>query len=197
MDMNQYLTDAFKYFNRHLFKDKLPDCMITVSRRKGAFGYFLPDAYKDENGTTVHELAITPSSLSRSSVESLSTLLHEMVHLWQQEFDKPSPNGYHNKRWANKMIEVGLVPFCISNPMKSYGPKCSHTISEGGVFKPLAEKFVSHHGEIPLQTPKLFFAQTQTVKHRPKVSCACGKSLSLPHNIDVTVTCNECGSEMV
>jgi hypothetical protein len=36
--------------------------------------------------------------------------VHEMVHVWQHAFGKPSAGGYHNKQWAAKMKAVGLQP---------------------------------------------------------------------------------------
>jgi hypothetical protein len=40
----------------------------------------------------------------------LSTLVHEMVHVWQETYGNPSRRGYHNRQWAEKMREVGLQP---------------------------------------------------------------------------------------
>jgi hypothetical protein len=40
----------------------------------------------------------------------LSTLVHEMVHVWQQHCGTPSKRGYHNKEWATKMKSVGPQP---------------------------------------------------------------------------------------
>lgn len=39
----------------------------------------------------------------------LQTLLHEMVHLWQQMFGDPGKNNYHNKEWHKEAARVGLV----------------------------------------------------------------------------------------
>jgi hypothetical protein len=36
--------------------------------------------------------------------------VHEMAHVWQHAHGKPSRNGYHNKEWAAKMDERGLIP---------------------------------------------------------------------------------------
>lgn len=38
----------------------------------------------------------------------MQTIVHEMVHLWQYEFGKPSHRTYHNKE-ADKMA-IGLMP---------------------------------------------------------------------------------------
>ena len=49
-----------------------------------------------------------PDILSRPIEESMGTLVHEMVHFWQQEFGTPSRRGYHNREWADKMEALGL-----------------------------------------------------------------------------------------
>jgi len=46
----------------------------------------------------------------KDPTEILQTLVHEMCHLWQCHFGKPSRGGYHNKEWANQMIAIGLMP---------------------------------------------------------------------------------------
>jgi len=58
-----------------------------------------------------------------------------MVHLWQQHFDRPSRRGYHNKRWASKMVEIGLVPSSTGKPGgRPTGYRVSHFIRENGPF---------------------------------------------------------------
>jgi len=47
-------------------------------------------------------------------METLQSLVHEMVHQAQAEFPdiygRPSPRSYHNKWFAKTMISVGLMP---------------------------------------------------------------------------------------
>ena len=57
------------------------------------------------------EIALNPAHFaSRPTAGTLSTLAHEMAHLWQHHFGTPSRTGYHNKEWAAKMREIGLIP---------------------------------------------------------------------------------------
>ncbi len=144
----------------------------------------------------VHEIALTPASLSRTTLESLSTLLHEMVHCWQQCYGKPDKNGYHNKQWANKMKDVGLTPFSILDSKRETGFKCSHEIFPNSVFTDLAEVFVKQFGDIQLQTN--YFVPTNnkvTVKKRPVVKCQCG-SFTVPFGVNLKITCITCGDEV-
>ena len=54
--------------------------------------------------------------MNRDDIEWHSTLVHEMCHLWQEDFGKPSRGGYHNRQWADKMIQVGLMPTDTGEP---------------------------------------------------------------------------------
>ena len=196
-DLSTYLNDAHAYFDEHLFGNSLKDAMVTVSRRKGAFGYFFPSAF-NKNGIMIDEIALTPSCLGRTSIESLSTLVHEEVHQWIHHHDKPAVNGYHTMQWAKKMLEVGLKPYCITDINKMTGYKCSHDIISGGKFEEVVQKFINFRGEIPLATSN-FAPSTRIiiVKKRPSVTCpSCKKRMALPKGLNITITCNDCGIEM-
>ena len=52
----------------------------------------------------------------RTNEQTLSTLVHEMTHLQQQHFGKPSRSGYHNKEWGLLMRAVGLIPSSTGEP---------------------------------------------------------------------------------
>lgn len=85
----------------------------------------------------IDEIALNPSHFGeRTTEQSLSTLVHEMVHLWQHHFGKPSRNGYHNKQWADQMRAIGLVPSTTGQPGgKETGQKVSHFIEAGGLYQ--------------------------------------------------------------
>ena len=73
----------------------------------------------------------------------LSTLVHEMAHLWQHHFGKPSRSNYHNKEWGDKMREIGLVPSSTGAPGgKATGQRVSHYL----VFNEAVEMWVADHG---------------------------------------------------
>lgn len=66
----------------------------------------------------------------------MSTLVHEMCHLWQQEFGRPSRSGYHNEEWADKMAAVGLMPSRTGKPGgRRTGQQMTHYVIEGGPFQ--------------------------------------------------------------
>jgi len=131
------LDDAYRFFNARLFGGQLPPCLITMQRSKKAYGYFAGGRFGSADGNPVtDEIALNPSHFrSRTTEESLSTLVHEMAHLRQHHFGKPSRTGYHNKEWAGMMRAVGLIPSDTGAPGgKEVGQKVSHYIEPGGCF---------------------------------------------------------------
>src|SRR5246127_2499165 len=117
------LLYAYDYFNDVLFGGKLPPCLITMQRKPRARGYFSYERFnsrRDEQDTT-DEIALNPIAFQdRTDEEILSTLVHEMVHLWQYHFGSPSRSGYHNREWADMMKRLGLPP---SDTGKPGGPR--------------------------------------------------------------------------
>ena len=132
------LDAAYDHFNRELFGGRLPTCLITMQRHKGAYGYFSGARFisTDDLEEVTDEIALNPAHFAgRPTSATLSTLAHEMAHLWQHHFGKPSRSRYHNKEWAEKMREIGLIPVSHDHPGKETGQKVSHTIEPGGRFE--------------------------------------------------------------
>jgi hypothetical protein len=128
---------AYNVLNRKLFGDNLPDVLVTLQRKARSRGYFAPERFagrRDES--RVHELALNPDAFEgRTDREIVSTLAHEMVHLWQEEFGTPPRRGYHDREWAAKMKEVGLQPSATGEPGgKEIGQNMTHYIIDGGRF---------------------------------------------------------------
>src|ERR1039457_6968508 len=104
---------AFDWFNKTLFDNTLPQVLITLQRRPKSYGYFSPNRFsgRGENAAKVHELALNPAEFAkRIDEEILSTLAHEMAHLWQQSYGKMPSKAYHDRYWAAKMESIGLMP---------------------------------------------------------------------------------------
>ena len=108
---------AFDHFNRELFAGKLAPCLLNFSRKARTNGFFSADRWSSRDGRdTTHEISLNPDLLAREPVAIMGTLVHEMVHLWQQEFGSPSRSTYHNVEWANRMEKVGLMPSNTGQP---------------------------------------------------------------------------------
>lgn len=136
---------AFDHFNDSLFSGKLPNVLITVVRKKNCKGYYSPNGLK-KFGTDefVGEIALNPDFINPKNVKDvLSTLVHEMVHLWQEHNGKPPRKCYHNKEWGDKMESVGLMPSDTGKPGgKRTGQNMTHYIIEGGAFDVYCNAFI-------------------------------------------------------
>jgi hypothetical protein len=100
--------EAYAYFNRVLFEGQLPNCLITLQRNKRSYGYFCGDRFGRADGLVTDEIALNPRYFHvRPVADVLSTLVHEMEHLWQHHCGKPGRGSYHNKEWAQRMKAIG------------------------------------------------------------------------------------------
>ncbi|KLV03524.1 hypothetical protein ABT56_19010 [Photobacterium aquae] len=143
-DTYENLLFIYNYFNKNLFDEKLPHCLITLQRQPNSSGYLCTNRFINNKGETVAELAVNPECIPLVPlISTLSVIVHEQVHLWQHHFGKPSRNGYHNKEWAAKMQEIGLMPSHDGNVGgKRTGQNMSDYPIIGGKFMSLSEKLV-------------------------------------------------------
>ena len=136
--------NAYDFFNARLFDHTLPRCLITLSSgRRHASGYFRPTYFSQEHEPRpIDEIGMNPEHF-KDLTSYLSTLVHEMAHLWQAHFDKPGRNGYHNRKWAKKMLELGLAPFNVGHPEEMTGVRISHTVVAGGPFDVMCNELLA------------------------------------------------------
>lgn len=141
------LSAAYDHFNRTLFAGELPPCLITVQRHKGAYGYFSGERFASvgDPEEVTDEIALNPTHFAdRTPAETLSTLVHEMVHLWQHHFGKAPRRCYHDRQWAKQMRTVGLIPTDTGEQGgKETGQKVTHYIEQGGAFDKACSSFLA------------------------------------------------------
>jgi hypothetical protein len=147
----QQLARAYQHFNATLFDSVLPPVegtdeskdapvvvIFTAARKANSMGYFSPDRWGERSGDGKgHEINVNPDSMyNKPDDEICSTLLHEMVHLWEHlDADTPPNRSYHSRVWSNKMQAIGLMPSSTGMPGgKTIGAKMSHYIVKGGAF---------------------------------------------------------------
>lgn len=154
-EMAAALTRAYGFYNTHLFSGALPPCLITLQRKPRTYGYFVAQRFaraSQTNGMLISdEIAMNPAHfLERSLTETLSTLVHEMVHLAQHHFGKPARGRYHNREWARMMKLIGLYPSHSGQPGgKETGDSVSHYVVEGGPFAQATEALLADGFAIP------------------------------------------------
>jgi hypothetical protein len=132
------LQDAYDFFNGALFSGKLPQVLITLQRHARARGYFSAERFQHRGPgqERIHEIALNPDGfVGRSDEKILSTLVHEMTHVWQEELGERGRGRYHNREWAQKMHSIGLMPSDTGEPGgKTTGDRVSHYILPDGLF---------------------------------------------------------------
>jgi len=175
------LTTAYEHFNRELFNNSLPPCLITIQRHKGAFGFFSGERFANTTNPKeiTDEIALNPAHFAtRKPIEVLATLAHEMVHLWQHHYGKPPRKGYHDKQWAVKMREVGLIPSATGElGGKETGQQMTHVIDETGRIFQSATKLLLEH-------PTILYHDRSSENDKTRKKKAASKT---------KYTCPECG----
>lgn len=128
---------AYDFYNRELFDGGLPPCLITFQRLKRTYGYFSKDRFGRRDGRKTDEIALNPEYFAVvPPVEVLQTLVHEMTHLWQWHFGKPSRACYHNTEWADRMEAIGLMPSSTGESGgRRVGQKMADYVIAGGMFE--------------------------------------------------------------
>jgi hypothetical protein len=131
------LQAAYGFFNARLFDGVLPACLLTLQRKGRAAGYFAGGRFVSaQTADACDEIALNPALFrNHGTREVLSTLVHEMAHLWQHHYGTPGRRGYHNREWANQMLQLGLMPSHTGAPGgRQTGHRMTHYIADGGAF---------------------------------------------------------------
>ena len=185
----QVLHAAFDHFNRDFFGGTLPHVMLTMDRsRRKAIGVFSWNRFESRKGEgTTHEICLNPKKFKGVSDEDvLSTLLHEMIHLWQFEFARGSRSSYHNREWADKMESLGLIPTDTGKlGGKRTGTSITHLIVEGGPFQESARRFLEKE-----QVSWEFMLSFASPHPHPKVKKS---NVEKAKRLVVDHTCPRCG----
>lgn len=145
------LQSAFDHFNAELFEGKLPQCLLTLRSASRAYGYYHAGRFVSPTGEQIDEIGLHPGFFTLRPIESvLSTLVHEMIHHWQEHFGTPTQTNAHNQEWSKKMESLGLMPSGTGLPGgKKTGRSVSHHIIPDGVFLTSCRKLVESGFVIP------------------------------------------------
>ena len=183
------LQRAYNYFRVELFRSEVPHCLITLPQTSDrVMGYFSPSRFERKTGRETDELAMNPAHLrNRPLMEVLSTLVHEMCHVWQHHKGKPGRGRYHNRQWGTKMKEVGLQPSHTGKPGgRETGDHMTHYIVAGGQFEVQARRLIASGFKISWASDLLPVRPT-----RAKYTCpGCGVNVWGKPNLKIT--CGDC-----
>ena len=199
-------------------KEKIPQLVFAINNkcRTCVVAYVQPDAlYDKKTDTKLQYMGINPDYLDRSIGEILSTVCHELCHVYEHAYIHIPRGGYHDKQWAELMADCGLEPI-YNNSSKT---SVHHKIIPGGVFEKFVEGFTEKYGgdyfnivsysaevmrrtrkELGIEddpdadTPKPDNADKPIKKYnRNKIKYVCrGCGLKVWGKAGLSVSCNEC-----
>jgi SprT-like family len=158
-DMERLIKELHRWKEIYVveFKIEIPSVAFCIKpTRSNCYGYFRPG--HNEFGLT-REIAINKNHLAcRERWQVLGTLLHELLHAWQDAFGTPGKRNYHNAQFRETALRYGLV-------VDRRG------VTDYATESPLMEHFRKYGVEIPeLPKPSPRPPGTSTLK---KWSCGC------------------------
>ena len=126
---------------KHLF----PNIVMAINNRVSScvVAFVQADALYDRStAEKIQYMGINPYYLDRPIGEVLSTICHELCHIYENAFIHIARNGYHDKQWEKLMTECGLQPKYLNKSKTAV----SHTIIEGGEFDKFVSDFTEENG---------------------------------------------------
>lgn len=159
------------------FKLNIPEIALCIDRlRITRYGHF---RYGHNGFGLKGEIAINERYLSdqRPSWQILGTLLHELLHAWQQEHGTPGRGNYHNAEFREKALQLGLI--IDRRGVTQY--------AETSPFKDL----LAEHGVDISELPRPVMRQAGESKLKKWV-CGCGFGVRVAV-ADFRARCLECG----
>jgi hypothetical protein len=189
-------------------RGRLPDPIISfddMRNRKVLAGYTLhrnPQGLLDEiTFNTAHfqkKTADSPPAWGYGRWAQLETLLHEQVHLWQENFGqhKHKPGRVaHDKEFVAKCESLGL------HPMPVIG--CHHWVADGLFAQLMAELGIPRPSDVPRESNKP--GKKDWFRPGPergrsslaKWECGCGQKVRVGRKDWPGAVCKNCGTEYV
>ena len=135
-----------KFFFTSKGKEKFPPVLyaINYSCERCCVAYVRPNSlYDTDKKEIVQYLCFNPNYLNRTLAETLSTMVHELCHVYETAYIHIPRGGYHTNAWCDLMRGCGLEPVFF-NPSRT---AVSHTPIEGGLFNEFAKYFIEKYGE--------------------------------------------------
>ena len=201
------LQRNFKLLNNHYFDGKLERPIITIQAdvTSGCYGWISAHkVWSDKENIWYREINLCAEYLSRPADEVITTLTHEMCHLYnlQHNIQDTSRGGtYHNRNFRNIAEKCGLVVgksekygFCIttpSNELKAFVQKNTRA----GCFRHARIK--TYRDGTPKTTTKGEDGREKTVSRTKqsmrKYKCPlCGLIIRASRDISGLVSCVTC-----
>jgi hypothetical protein len=103
---------AVKWWNVRYWNGDLPEPIVTFQPngpRSMRLGHYQAKTWKGAAGEVRDELVLySDLCLSRGIEQVCQTIVHELVHVWEQHSGKPPHSNHHGRRWHAEAKRVGL-----------------------------------------------------------------------------------------
>lgn len=108
------LEKLFRMLNEDFFNGQLETPVITIQSSSRSYGHYSVAPIWSVNGEELkHEINIAAGTLNRPIENVVATLLHEMVHMFNDTvlnlIDTSRSGTYHNKLFKQTAESVGLI----------------------------------------------------------------------------------------
>ncbi len=201
-----YLNTIFDLLNARYFESALSRPIITIQSTPKAYGHYtLYDAWSVDGDKGMREINIGAGTLARPIENVVATLLHEMVHYWNDQHgvkDCSRGNTYHNKNFKAKAEACGLIiehhptygwsitspsdellEFCIDNDLREI------RLCRNDAVMPRVSGTGTHAGTFTGGTDK------KSSSTRKYVCPCCGMSVRATRNVNIA--CLDCEEQLV
>lgn len=172
------LYNFFEIFNQEFFEGRLPTPVVSFRHdRVTRLGSY----YTGRNEFAVKDqINLNSQHLERPKYQALATLLHEMIHEWQDYSGKHSSGYYHNKQFQTKSRELGIP--------------CNAKGQTTGITDPFVEVCRRYGIEVSEQAIKEFkpIERSRGTSKLRKYSCGCTNIWAATR---VHAMCKLCGGE--
>ena len=111
-EWHKIATELYRWsdrFSDRFFDREMPDIVLSFERLNVRIlaGYTL----KRNPQGLLYEITFNTRHLERPLWETLETLMHEYIHLWQQNYGQhPVSRNYHNREFVGRCERIGLHP---------------------------------------------------------------------------------------
>lgn len=185
----------FDKFNETKFDGTLIKPVITVQsgQKQKAYGWCsVGHRWQDNEQNGYHEINISAEYINREIPEIAETMLHEMIHLWNQQNgirDCSKQTGRHLKQFKDACDKFGLPvekdskgDWCITK----LNDELIQLINTFGIDEGVFNVFRKEEVE---QEPKQRKPRTPKLKY----ICSCGQEIE--SKVPVKVYCQQCDGE--
>jgi len=199
-----YLNKIFDLLNAEYFENALSRPIITIQSTPRAYGHYTPyDSWSIDGEKGMREINIGAGTLSRPIENVVATLLHEMVHFYNDlngVKDTSRSGTYHNKNFRDAAQARGLMishhptyGWSITQPGDELLSFCiDHELTEIRLCRHDIESFrisggSTHAGGASAPTGR----KSSTRKY---ICPCCGMSVRATRNVNIA--CLDCGKQM-